>query len=114
MQDFSGMYMWHYVSNENKIKGPKENRQYLVCYESSTREGSVWKMLLAIWYEKGARINLMDSKGASHKFDIKEDGFYIVNEFDAQGGLFFRIPSVRYWTAIPEPGVNPDDVLTVV
>ena len=114
MQRLTGTYMWHYVNNEEKIKGPEENHQYLVCFELSTKTGSIWEMKLALWYEKGASITFMDSKGELHKFNIERDGFYIVNDFDEKTMSFYRLLGVRYWTAIPEPGVNPDDILSIV
>lgn len=54
----------------------------------------------------------MDSKGKPHQFDIKEDGFYVVDDFKARG--LYQILGVRYWTTIMEPEVSPDDVLTIV
>ena len=114
MQQLTGSYMWHYVNNEEKIKGPKEDHEYLVCFERSTKSGSVWVMKLAFWFEKGAKITLMDSKGKPNKLGIDKDGFYLINDFDAKGIHFYMLNGVRYWTEIPEPGVNPDDVLSIV
>ena len=114
MQKLTGTYMWHYVNNEEKIEGPEEDHHYLVCFERPTKSGSVWEMKLALWYEKGARIKFRDSKGKSHKYDIEKDGFYLVNDFDPKEMHFYRLLGVRYWTDIPEPGVNPDDVLSIV
>ena len=114
MQQLTGTYTWHYVSNEEKIKGPEEEHQYLVCFELSTEEGSVWEMKLALWFRKGAKITLCDPEGGSHSFKIDNDGFYLINDFDAKGIHFYRLHGVKYWTSIPEPGVNPDDVLSIV
>lgn len=114
MQNFTGSYVWHYVDNGKKIEGPKEDHQYLVCFESSTSNGSVWKMRMAFWYEKGARITVTDTNGEDYKFTVKKDGFYVLNEFDTNGDLLFRVRDVKYWTTIPEPGVKPDDILSIV
>lgn len=115
MQKLTGSYVWHYVNNENKIEGPEENHEYLVCFESAEETGSVWKMKLAYWYEKGAIIRITEADGTPHEFKTVKDGFYI---FDDLGGStaprFFRLREVRYWTFIHEAGVNPDDILTVV
>ena len=114
MQQLTGTYTWHYVNNEEKIKGPEEDHQYLVCFELSTDTGSIWQMKLALWFKKGAKITLYDDKGEPHKFGIDKDGFYLINDFDAKGVHFYRLRGVRYWTSIPEPGVNPEDILSIV
>ena len=115
MQNLTGSYVWHYVSDESRIVGVKENREYLVCFEVEEKSGPVWKMKLVHWFEKGAMISICESDGTPHDFRIKEDGFYILD--DLGGGTAprcFKLHGVRYWTEIPEPGVKPDDTLTVV
>ena len=57
MQKLAGSYVWHYVSDEHKIVGVKESREYLVCFEVEEKSGPVWKMKLVHWYEKGAMIS---------------------------------------------------------
>lgn len=54
----------------------------------------------------------MDSKGTPQEFAIKEEGFYVVDDFKARG--LYQLLGVRYWTTIAEPEVSPDDVLTIV
>ena len=112
MKDLNGNYIWHYVNNENKIEGIKGGAPYLVCVENINEKGPVWKMQLAYWFEKGDSLSIMDSKGKPHQFDIKEAGFYVVDDFKARG--LYQILGVRYWTTIMEPEVSPDDVLTIV
>ena len=77
MQNLTGSYVWHYVSDEHKIVGVKESREYLVCFEVEEKSGPVWKMKLVHWFEKGAMISICESDGTPHDFRIKEDGFYI-------------------------------------
>ncbi len=112
MNDLNGTYAWHYVNNENKIQSIEAGAPYLVCVENINEKGPAWKMKLAYWFEKGDSLSIMDSQGAPHKFDIKEDGFYMVDDFKAKG--VYQILGVRYWTTITEPEVNPEDVLTIV
>lgn len=114
MQNLTGMYRWHYVNNGEKIEGPVEDHEYLVCFERSTKSGSVWVMKLAIWYEKGAKINFWDSKGEPHRFRIEKDGFYLVSDIDVKEVGVYRLLGIRYWTEIQEPGVNPNDILSIV
>ena len=115
MQNLTGSYVWHYVSDESRIVGIKENREYLVCFEVEEESGPVWKMKLVHWYEKGAKITLCDSDGTPHNFRIGADGFYIIDDIgDSKGPRCFKLHGVRYWTEIPEPRVKPDDTLTVV
>ncbi len=115
MQKLAGSYVWHYVSDGNKIKGVKENREYLVCFEVMEKSGPVWKMKLVNWYEKGARISISEADGTPHDFKISEDGFYIIDDIGgSEGPRCFKLRGVRYWTEIQEPGVNPDDTLTVI
>ena len=71
MHDLTGNYTWHYVNNENKIEGIEGGAPYLVCVENINEKGPAWKMGLAYWFEKGDSLQLMDSKGAPHQFDIK-------------------------------------------
>lgn len=115
MQKLTGSYVWHYVSDESKIEGVKEGQQYLVCFEVEEESGPVWKMKLVYWFEKGAKLTLCDSDGEPHNFKIAEDGFYIIDDIGGSTGpRCFKLRGVRYWTEIPEPGVKPDDTLTVV
>ena len=115
MKDLNGNFVWHYVNNENKVKGVYGDIKYLVCFEEMTDRGSIWHMQFAYWFTQGDTFTIVDSNGTHHKFDISKDGFYAVNEFsDGKGRMFFRIPGVRYWTSIQEPEVNPDDVLTIL
>ena len=115
MKRLTGSYVWHYVDNENKIEGVEENNQYLVCFEFSTNTGTCWKMKLAYWFEKGARISIEESDGTPHEFVIDKDGFYILDDLGgSKAPRCFCLRGVRYWTSIPVPGVNPDDVLTIV
>ena len=82
MQQLTGSYIWHYVSEECRISGVKENREYLVCFEVE---------------------------------EIEDDGFYIIDDIGgSKGPRCFKLRGVRYWTEIHEPGVNPDDTLTIV
>ena len=39
MKKLTGSYVWHYVSDENKITGVEEDRQYLVCFEVCEESG---------------------------------------------------------------------------
>lgn len=115
MQNLTGSYVWHYVSDEHKIVGVKESREYLVCFEVEEKSGPVWKMKLVHWFEKGAMISICESDGTPHDFRIKEDGFYILDDLGVDTApRCFKLRGVRYWTEIPEPGVKPDDTLTVV
>ena len=114
MQNLTGSYVWHYVSDENKIEGVKEGREYLVCFEVEEKSGPVWKMKLVHWFEKGATISICESNGKPHDFKVKVDGFYIIDDLDGKALRCFKLRGVRYWTEIPEPGVKPDDTLTIV
>ena len=114
MQQLTGSYMWHYVSDGSKIEGVKESREYLVCFEVEEKSGPVWKMKLVHWFEKGATISICESNGKPHDFRVKNDGFYIIDDLDGTAPRCFKLRSVRYWTEIQEPGVNPDDTLTIV
>ena len=110
-----GNYVWHYISNNDKVEGVEENHQYLVCFEFQTKDGSIWKMVLAYWYEKGARITMSETDGTPHNFNVDKDGFYILDEIGgSKAPRCFCLPGVRYWTAIPEPNVNPEDILTII
>ena len=111
MQNLTGSYVWHHVNNENRIDGVEENHQYLVCFEVEEETGSVWKMKLAYWYNEGAKITIRESDGTPHKFSADKEGFYI---FDDITPRCFRLRDVRYWTAITEPDVKTEDVLTIV
>ena len=111
MQDLTGSYTWNYINNENRIVGPVENHQYLVCFEFSTETGSVWKMKLAFWYEKGAKITICESDGTPHEYKIDRNGFYILDDITSR---CYRLRDVRYWTAVTEPNVNPEDILTII
>lgn len=112
MQELTGSYVWHYVSNENSIVGVEEHHQYLVCFEFEESTGPVWKMKLAYWYNKGAKLKLEGNDGETHKFGIEQDGFYILDDINAAPRCF-KLRNVRYWTYIPVPNVNTDDILTV-
>ena len=115
MQNLSGTYIWHYVSNEDKIEGPIGNTQYLVCSEQPTASGSVWQMQLTRWYCKGDEVMVRDTNGKPHHFKVEKDGFHMANELsDGKGRLFGRINGVRYWTEIELPNVDPDDILSIV
>ena len=113
MQNLTGSYIWHYVSDESKIEGIKEDHEYLVCLELEEEKGPAWKMKLACWYEKGAKITISESDGTPHEFRIDKDGFYLIDDFN-KAPRFFHLRGVRYWTEIQEPGVKPEDTLTVV
>lgn len=112
MHDLTGNYTWHYVNNENKIEGLEAGASYLVCVENINEKGPVWKMQLAYWFQKGDSLSIMDSKGAPHQFLIKEEGFYVVDDFKARG--LYQLVGVRYWTTIMQPEINPEDVLTIL
>lgn len=115
MQKLTGSYIWHYVDNEDRVEGLEESHQYLVCFESEKNTASVWEMRLTYWFEKGAKITIHDSDGTPHDFRIDKDGFYILDDLGSgRPPRCFRLHGVKYWTAIPGPGVNPDDILTVV
>ena len=115
MQKLTGSYIWHYVSNDDRIEGIKEGFEYLVCFEVEEEKGSVWKMKLAHWFEKEARIKVKESDGTPHDFVTDKDGFYILDDLGgSKGPRCFRLHNVRYWTAISEPKVNPEDILTIV
>ena len=115
MQNLTGSYIWHYVSDESKIEGIEEDHEYLVCLELEEEKGPAWKMKLACWYEKGAKITIAELDGTPHEFRIDKDGFYIIDDIGtSEGPRCFRLRGVRYWTEIPEPGVKPEDTLTVV
>ena len=115
MQNLSGTYIWHYVSNEDKIAGPVAHTQYLVCYEQPTESGSVWYMQLTRWYCKDDEVTVMDSLGKPHYFKVEKDGFHISNGLsDGKGPIFVRLNGVRYWTEIELPNVDPDDILSIV
>ena len=115
MQKLSGMYIWHYVSTEDKIAGPVGNAQYLVCYEEPTDKGSVWRMQLTRWFCKGDEVTFRDTNGKPHNFKVKKDGFHIANELsNGKAPLFARLNGVRYWTEIELPNVDPDDILSIV
>ncbi len=115
MQKLTGSYIWHYVSDESKIEGIEEKHEYLVCLELEEEKGPAWKMKLAFWFEKGAKITIYESDGTPHDFKIKENGFYILDDIGTnEGPRCFRLHGVRYWTEIPEPGVKPEDILTVI
>ena len=112
MHDLNGNYTWHYVDNENKIEGIEAGAPHLVCVENINEKGPAWKMGLAYWFEKGDSLSIIDSKGAPHQFDIKEEGFYVVDDFKATG--LYQLLGVRYWTTIAEPEVNPEEILTIL
>lgn len=115
MQKLTGSYVWHYVSDGNKIEGVEEGCQYLACFESEGKSSPIWKMRLVYWFEKGAMVKMCDPDGTPHKFTIAADGFYILDDIgNSEGPRCFKLREVRYWTAIQEPGVKPDDTLTVV
>lgn len=115
MHELNGTYIWHYVDNEEKIEGLNGDKQYLICYERPTGNGSIWHMQLAYWFKEGDTLTIMEKNGTPHRFDIKKDGFYIINDLnDGKGGLFFRALGVRYWTEINKPEINPEEVLTIV
>lgn len=111
MRKLTGSYIWHYINNENRIEGVEENHQYLVCFEIEEELGSVWRMKLAYWYEKGAKITIRESDGTPHSFKTDKAGFYILDDIAAR---CFRLRDVRYWTAISEPDINPESILTIV
>ena len=113
MQQLTGSYIWHYVSDESKIEGIEENHEYLVCLELEEDNGPAWKMKLAHWYYQGAKITVSETDGTPHNFETQADGFYILDDFD-KSPRFFRLHGVKYWTEIAEPGVKPEDTLTVV
>lgn len=114
MQQLSGTYTWHYVDNENKIKGPAGDCQYLVCSEQSTENGSVWHMDLCRWFVKGDEIKIFEPNGKPHYFKVSKDGFYVFTEVGADAPKVYRVLGVRYWTEIELPNVSPDDVLSIV
>lgn len=53
MQNLNGTYIWHYVSNENKIEGIEAGVPHLVCVEITNEKVPAWKMGLAYWFNKG-------------------------------------------------------------
>ena len=114
MKTLNGMYIWHHVDNVNRIEGPVEGREYLVCIESLNPERSPWKMILAVWFNVGAEVNICESDGTPHHFKVDKDGFYIIDDFsDRKNPHIFRIRDVCYWTEISVPGTSPDEVLTI-
>lgn len=112
MQELNGTYIWHYVDNENKIKGVCGGAQYLVCAENSTEKGSIWNMQLAFWFCKGDELLIRESNGTPHRFNIDNDGFYVVD--DIKGKVFYRVLGVRFWTELMKPEVDPEDILTIL
>ena len=111
MKKLYGAYAWNYVGNENKVEGVKENHTYIVCVEKPASSGSEWHMVMTMWFEKGAGLDILDSDGTMHHFSINRDGFYIIDEASVR---VYRISGVRYWTEIKVPEVSTDEVLTIV
>ena len=94
------------------VEGIEAGAPHLVCVEITNEKGPAWKMGLAYWFNKGDELSIMDSKGAPHEFTIKEEGFYVVDDFKARG--LYQLLGVRYWTTIAEPEVSPDEILTIL
>ena len=111
MKKLYGAYVWNYVGNEDKVEGVKENHKYIVCVEKPVPSGSEWHMVMTMWFEKGADLDIMDSDGTRHHFSINRDGFYIIDEASIR---VYRISGVRYWTEIKVPEVSTDEVLSIV
>ena len=115
MDNLNGTFTWHYIDYGNKLEELNCGTQYLVCMETSAEKGSAWHLELAYWYKAGDKLTIYEKDGTPHYFKFEKDGFYSVNEMsDGKSGLIFRLIDVRYWTEIMQPGVNPDDVLTIM
>jgi hypothetical protein len=108
--NLSGSYIWHYVSDIDKIEGVKEDQPYVVCFEGNGTDSSIWHIEVARWYEKDSEITLIDGNNDHHYFKIEQNGFYLMNY---KGTSIYRIRNVKYWTKIDLPDVNPDDILTI-
>ena len=108
--NLSGSYIWHYVSDIDKIEGVEEHQPYIVCFEGSGVDSSTWHIEVARWYSKDAELRLFDGDNEPHCFKIDQNGFYLMN---FKGTSIYRIRNVKYWTKIGLPDVNPDDILTI-
>ena len=114
MKNTNGSYVWHYIDNDDKVEGLKENHRYLVCVENSTEEKSEWIMITAYWYIKGAELRLWDPEGNPHNHMIKHTGFYVVQDVGRDRFDFiYQLHGVRYWTDIKLPDTNPEETLTI-
>ena len=89
---------------------PKEHETCIVCMEVPG-EGD-WHLQIAHWYDKGARLDIMDSKDKNHTFNITRPGFYIIQEVTAEPKVYLA-HGVKYWTVLPKPRIKPDDILTI-
>ena len=115
MNELYGAYVWNYVGNEDKVEGISGNHSYIVCVENPTPNGAIWRLHMTKWFFKGDELKVMDPAGNPHYFKIDKDGFYVVNESDNRNSVrVYRIKGVRYWAEIKAPGINPDEILTIV
>ena len=102
-------FTWHAIDDISAPK-PEENDTCIVCMDCPNE--SDWHLQIAIWYNKGAELNILDKDGKSHVFSIKNDGFYHVQETSAKPNVY-KIHGVKFWTILPKPKVKPDDILTI-
>lgn len=89
---------------------PQEHEVCVVCMEVPGETD--WHLQLAHWYFKGATLDCKDVKGKGHRFDIKKDGFYLIQETSNEPKVFFA-HGVKFWTVLPKPSAKPDDILTI-
>lgn len=102
-------FTWYEIGDILAPK-PNENDTCIVCMDCPNE--SDWHLQIAHWYCKGAKLDIEDSKGKNHKFNINRDGFYIIQETTSVPKVFFA-HGVKYWTVLPLPKIKPDDILTI-
>lgn len=103
-------YTFHWIAVDDILEKPKENDTCIVCMDCPMEED--WHLQIARWYDSGAKIELFDKYDKSHKFTIKDDGFYILDETSSIPGIF-KVHGVKYWTVLPKPKIKPEDTLTI-
>jgi hypothetical protein len=89
---------------------PKEHETCIVCMEVPGEED--WHLQIAHWYDKGARLDIKDSKDKNHTFNIAKSGFYIIQETTAEPKVFLA-HGVKFWTILHKPRTKPGDILTI-
>ena len=102
-------FTWHAIDDILAPK-PKENDTCIICMDCPMEDD--WHLQVARWYEVGSKIELLDKYNKSHKFTIKNDGFYILDETSVIPGIFL-VHGVKYWAVIPTPKIKPEDTLTI-
>lgn len=102
-------FTWHAIDGILSPK-PKENDTCIVCMDCPNETD--WHLQIAHWYDKGARLDIKDSKDKNHTFNILRSGFYIIQETTAEPRVFLA-HGVKYWTVLSLPKIKPDDTLTV-